>query len=170
MMKKRLIVSFCFILSVAVAVFMRHEFEILHISQKPYLSNRQQFTGVFYTHFDDFEKVVKDLDGGENVQFQYNTNLGEEQIWSAFKDEQTSEDIVTIVRNSGMTNIQKNSHYCLIYQYAPISGSDIQIGVGYDYTKEKWEYYYKHEYDSCYHNKFIYRIYDCLYNNTRGWL
>ena len=137
------------------------------MSNRPYLSNREQLKGVFYTNLNRFEKVMKDIDFSKDILFQYNSNLGDEQIYSIFGQSELSENILFLIKNVGMTNFQKakDDSHLLIYQYAPIISSDIYIGVEYDYTTEKWEYYYHHNYNSCRHNnRLIYRLYDCLFN------
>lgn len=159
-MKKIGIISICIIMVLALLLGSR-TFEMLCRENRPYLSNRQQFMGVFYTHFDKFNKFAKDVADCNDIVFQYRDV---EQTHIVLGYGELSEDVFSLVSNAGMTDFQKNGTYCLVYQYAPVSGSDVCIGARYDYIKEKWEFYYSHQYSSCRHYKFIYWIYDCLFN------
>ena len=167
-MKRWLLIGTSAVLFIAVMIYIRYEFKLINLNNEPYLSNRDQFQNVFNSNIDRFYELVENGKCCNEMNFQYNLNLGDEQIYSICENEEFAEDILFLVENAGMTNFQKTNdgRYFLIYQYAPVLFSDVCIGAKYDYQKENWTYYYQHDYNNCRHkNKIIYRLYDLIYNS-----
>lgn len=166
-MKRLRLIGGSAILLIIVMVYIGYEFRLINLSNEPYLSNRQQFQDVFYANIDRFYKLVESGKYYNEINFQYNSSLSDEQVYSFFGKEEFSEHMLFLIKNTGMTNFQKtdDDRYFLIYQYAPVIFSDIYIGAQYDYQKEDWTYYYHHDYSNCRHkNKILYRFYDLLFN------
>ena len=160
--KKRIYILFAIFI---ICFDLKYTFNKIHHINIPYLSNYQQFLGVFYTNKEYFEKIVEDCKLYNNFRFQYTSELNESEQFSSFYDNKIVDDINCLVKSAKMTDFIKNDDFCIIYQYAPIVKSDINIGVRYNYSDNTWSYYYKHDYEHCRHkNKIVYCIYDFLYN------
>ncbi len=166
-MKKLTLITIFVIIIITTAILSRYVFLSIEMGNKPYLTNRQQFTEIFYSNISRFEQIVQAADIESDILFQYNSNFGDEQVYDKFGHGEFSDTMLFLINDLGITNFQKSKgeQYFLIYQYAPVVGSDIYIGVRFNYLKEEWEYYYYHNYAMCRHsNKYIYWIYDHIFN------
>ncbi|MBE7043381.1 MAG: hypothetical protein E7399_07825 [Ruminococcaceae bacterium] len=166
-MKRRLLIGVSAFLFIVVMIYIRYEFEYINLSNEPYFSNRKQFQDVFTSNIDRFYELVENGKCCNGMNFQYNMSLGDDQVYSICGNKKFAENMLFLVKNTGMTNFRKTNddRYFLIYQYAPVFFSDVCIGAKYDYQKENWTYYYQHDYNNCRHkNKIIYRLYDLIYN------
>ena len=165
---KRIQVIICsVIIVIALIAFFEYKFRLINFSNEPYLSNKKQFQNVFDANIEMFCKLVESGKYLNNLKFQYNSSLSDDQVYSLYGNGELSESILFLIKNAGMTNFQKtdNGRYFLIYQYAPEFYSDVYIGIRYDYQMDVWTYYYNHDYNNCKHkNKIIYRFYDLLFN------
>ncbi|MDP4153638.1 MAG: hypothetical protein Q8865_09420 [Bacillota bacterium] len=113
--------------------------------------------------FDNIGEALKGHKG--NIIFQYNSNYGLKQVDAEFGDGSASDDIKFLIDKLKMTNIFKGDGSHMIYQCKPVEFSDIELGITFDYTKNKWRYYYNHNYGMCTHkNKLVYRLYDMIFN------
>lgn len=165
---KKLIIIGCSLCVLFLLVAIIYVFDTIEKENKPYFSNKEQFMGVFYSNYEVFEKMAITADKMEDgVNFQYNSNYESEQVTSKFGSGDFSDLVWVAVQYCGMTNFQKVDGSFLVYQYAPIIGSDMYIGAKYSYHTSEWEYYYYHDYAACKHvHKLIYRFYDFLFNKV----
>lgn len=157
-----IIIILCFI------IYAERNFIAIETKRQPYLTNKKQVIALFnetQKAFNDLVAVMANVN--RNILFQYNAAQSDEQFLSEIGDTNTANIVREIVVRTQMTNFQKYNDKIIVYQYAPIVYSDIQIGVLYNISSNEWFYYYKHDYDNCRHkNKFFYILYDLLFNRN----
>lgn len=138
---------------------------------EPYLVSKNQMMELFENNRTVFQNIADGLASEQKIiQFQYNSNDGLEEVNRVFMEVYDHADVISdityIIDGLHMTNIVKVDDGVRIFQYKPVIYSDIFIGMMYSYDTKQWKYYYQHDYINCHHNKFIYKIYDLLYNSN----
>ena len=167
-MKRNILAVVCciFFILLLFGGFLVNQFTFIEHKNIPYLSNKEQFKGVFYSNINVFKDAADGIAvRGEQFNFQYNPNYGKEQMTAIFGDGTLSNSIWTLIKHCGITNIDCTNNSIRMYQYAPIAFNDICLGVNYDAESMRWTYYYQHNYDRCNHQwALLYRMYDMLFN------
>lgn len=158
------------IVGVTLLSYTWYQFKSIESENNPYLFNKKQVLTMYKENKEVFDSVANYISDSEE-EYIVSDFMPEDQekIRIAFPNasEQFYQRIEYILNDLKMTDIfkQKDDDYIMIYQNKPTVYNDIEIGLTYQISAGKWRYYYYHNYNICSHkHKFIYKLYDFMFN------
>ncbi len=135
----------------------------------PYMTKCSQLETLFLENRQLFEKLVEDLRKYEELYYQYNYSFGRLLVEEKWGEIDFIDDLMYLFETLRMIIIEKNKNFLSFRQVKPVPENYIYIGMNYNYESNErtFSYYHLDNYRELDH-KWIYRLYDLIYNRGNG--
>lgn len=166
MKKVGIYVSILFIIS-AVVLCILFGFKSIEKENAQYFYKREQVVNLYHDNKELFNSVVTVMSKTDDEYIL--TSPSADKMHG--EDSDFEQQVLYITEELGITDIykRKDDDYIMMYQNKPTVRNDIEVGLTYHIPTGEWRYYYYHNYDTCHHKcKYVYMLYDLLFNGEKA--
>lgn len=147
-----------------------YQFQQIELEMAPYMTKRAQVERLYLENQQFFAEAVVELNTDKNsFYYCYDNSNGKVLDMGQEKEIECSATIMYLFETLQINIIEKYKNRISFRQVKPAPENYIYIGMNYNYESNEWTFSYYHldNYRELDH-KWIYRLYDLIYNRGNG--